>query len=332
MTLDVLDPGLLSTIQDGGRPDWTYLGVPVGGACDPWSLALANRLLDLPAGTAALEATIVGPTLAVREATVIALAGADLGGIELATGRRLVPGRTYRVEAGTTLSFPGSSAGDARLYLALAGGIDVPHVLGSASTLPAASLGGHAGRALAAGDVIAAVPGGRAAAAVAGRIWPGPVGPPADEHGALRFVRGPHAELLGPAAVAALVAEPWTVTSASDRMGARLDGRSLPIAVGESVPSHGVPSGAIQVPPDGRPIILLADHQTTGGYPVVGVVISADLPAAGQLRPGAAVRLREVSLAAAGGALKAQRAAWETAVASLAEAAGWDELWRSAGG
>jgi allophanate hydrolase subunit 2 len=115
-------------------------------------------------------------------------------------------------------------------------------------------------------------------------------------------------------------------------MGARLDGRALPIAVGESLASHGVPSGAIQVPPDGRPIILLADHQTTGGYPVIGVVISADLPAAGQLRPGAAVRLREVSLAAARAALLAQRAAWDAAVTSIAEAAGWDELWWSAGG
>jgi allophanate hydrolase subunit 2 len=115
-------------------------------------------------------------------------------------------------------------------------------------------------------------------------------------------------------------------------MGARLDGPPLPVATAEPLPSHGVPFGAIQVPPDGRPILLLADHQTTGGYPVVGVVISADLPAAGQLRPGAVVRLREVSFAAARGALLAQRAAWKAAVASLTEAARWDDLWRSAGG
>jgi antagonist of KipI len=271
----------------------------------------------------------------VRVSTVIALAGADLGGIEQASRRRLVPGRTYHVEAGSTVSFPGSPAGDARLYLALAGGIDVPHVLGSASTLVAAGMGGHEGRAVAAGDVIAAGLRGHVTAGVAGvagRIWPGPVRPPGDEDGALRFVRGPGAGRLGPAAIAALEAGPWTVTSASDRMGARLDGPPLPIAPAEPLLSHGVPSGAIQVPPDGRPIILLADHQTTGGYPVVGVVISADLPAAGQLRPGAAVRLREVSLAAARSALLAQRAAWETAVTSLAESAGWDELWRSAGG
>lgn len=332
MTLEILEAGLLTTIQDGGRPDWTHLGVPVGGACDPWSLALANRLLDQSPGAAAVEATLIGPRIAVHETTVIAVAGADLGGVEGPTGRRLVPGRTYRVEAGVTLSFPGSATGGARLYLALPGGIDVPRVLGSASTLLSAGMGGHEGRALAVGDRLVAAAAAGSDADASERIWPGPASPPTDNRGVLRIIRGPHAEQLGPNAVATLLERSWIVSSASDRMGARLEGVPLPVVGGTTVLSHGLPAGSIQVPPDGRPIVLLADRQTTGGYPVIGVVIAADLPAAGQLRPGAPVRFREVSQVEARAALLTQRATWEAASTALGEAAGWDELWRSAGG
>jgi biotin-dependent carboxylase-like uncharacterized protein len=332
MSLEVLEAGLFDTVQDGGRPDWTHLGVPLGGACDRWSLVVANRLLDNPPAAAVLEMTLVGPLLAVRQATVVALAGADLGGVERPTGRRLVPGRSYRVEAGVTIAFPGATTGDARGYLALPGGIDVPAVLGSSSTLPAAGLGGLEGRALKAGDRLAWRGTGDAGGVIAGRVWPGPVSAPRESAGLLRVVRGPHAGRLGEAALETLTGTTWTVASASDRMGARLDGPSLDPAGGPALLSHGVVGGAIQVPPDGRPIVLLADHQTTGGYPVVAVVVAADLAAAGQLRPGSAVRFREVPLATARAALVAQRAAWDAASDALGEAGAWDELWRSAGG
>jgi len=156
VTLEVVEPGLLTTIQDAGRFGWTHLGVPVGGACDPWSLAVANLLAGADAGAAALEMTIAGPTLAVRAATVVGLAGADLGGIVRETGRRLLPGRSYALAAGTTIAFPGghAGAGGARAYVALRGGIDVPEVLGSRSTLLSAAFGGIDGRPLRAGDVV----------------------------------------------------------------------------------------------------------------------------------------------------------------------------------
>ena len=334
MTFDVLEPGLLDTVQDAGRPDWGHLGVPVGGACDRWGLAVANRLLDNPPAAAALEMTLVGPVLAVRETSTIGLAGADLGGIERPTGRRLVPGRAYRVEAGITIAFPGGATGDARGYLALPGGIDVPPVLGSSSTLLAAGLGGFDGRALAVGDRLVGRGSttGASGGAIADRIWPGPSAAPREPAGVLRVIRGPHAERLGHEAFDALMATAWTVANATDRMGARLDGTPVPIGGDPSLLSHGVVTGAVQVPADGRPIVLLADRQTTGGYPVVAVVITADLAAAGQLRPGAGVRFREVSLPAARAALVAQRAVWDAASAALGESTGWDELWRSAGG
>ena len=329
MTLEVVEPGLLTTVQDAGRPAWTHLGVPVGGACDRWSLAVANRLLDQPPDTPALEATLVGPTLAVRAPTVIALAGADLAGIELASSRPLLPGRTYRLDAGATIAFPGRPGSGARLYIALPGGIEVPLVLGSASTLLAAALGGLDGRALAVGDRVTAR--SEPDPSVANRVWPGSAIAPSGRPGTLRVVRGPHADLLGEDVLGALLAQTWAVDPASDRMAARLDGPPLAIETNGELLSHGVPAGAVQVPPDGRPIILLADHQTTGGYPVAAVVTTADLDAAGQLPPGAAVRFEEVAGEVARADLVSRRNAWEAASSALGEAAGWDTLWRSAG-
>ena len=161
MTLEVLEAGVLTSIQDAGRPDWTHLGVPIGGACDPWSRAVANLLIGNDAGAAAVEMTLVGATFEVRVPVTVGLAGADLGGIVRESGRPLAPGRTHRLEVGSTIAFPGSAdaaaRSGARAYLALPGGIDVPLVLGSASTALGAGFGGIDGRRLGAGDVLRAV-------------------------------------------------------------------------------------------------------------------------------------------------------------------------------
>jgi antagonist of KipI len=342
--LEVLDPGLLSTVQDAGRPDWTHLGVPIGGACDRWSLAVANLLAGNEPGAAALEMTLVGPVLAVRETVVIGLVGADLGGIERTSGRRLEPGRTHRLEAGTTIAFPGNpSAGPsgARAYLALPGGLDVPAVLGSRSTSLAGAFGGLDGRPLRGGDVLAgattaAARGGRrtrqdGSDALVDRSWPlldgdphlgDPQPPP------IRLLRGP-GDGVG---VRELAGRVWRAAAGSDRVGIRLEGQPVDARGDGEMLSHGVVFGAVQVPPDGLPIVLLADHQTTGGYPVVAVVISADHPRLGQLRPGATASFVEVSPEDAVTALAHQRAALALGARMLREAAGWDELWRSAGG
>lgn len=334
MSLEVLEAGFLTTVQDAGRPAWTHLGVPVGGACDPWSLAVANLLAGNDAGAGALEMTLSGPTLAVRAATVVGLAGADLGGVVRETGERLAPGLAHRLEAGTTIEFPGGagSAGGARAYLAPGGGVDVPLVLGSASTALAAGFGGSQGRPLRPGDRIAGRLGeghGRRPDAVAGRAWPRLADDPLTDDGPIRVIAGPAA------GAAELAAVSWRVATGSDRIGLRLDGPPLaagtgPGAAGELL-SHGVVWGAVQVPPGGAPIVLLADHQTTGGYPVVAVAIAADRPRLGQLRPGDEVRFASVGVDEAREALRRRRAALARGARLLVEDAAWETLWRSAG-
>jgi len=327
MILDVVDGGLLTTVQDGGRPEWTHLGVPVSGAADPWSLAVANLLTGNPPDAAALEITIGGPTLVARDGGTIGLAGADLGA-RVAGGRSLVPGRGHRLAAGETIAFDGGgTGGGARAYLAVPGGVDVPEILGSRSTCLAAAFGGHEGRALRAGDTVRSLDGGRADLPVL--AWPEGSGGadlgPAGRGIALRVVPGRDTGLER------LVDGSWRVGPAADRVGVRLEGPALPGVGGETL-THGVPWGAIQVPSDGVPIVLGADHQTTGGYRVVAVVIAADRPALGQLRPGDEVRFVATDLDAADAALREERAGIAAGARALRDAAGWEHLAASAGG
>jgi biotin-dependent carboxylase-like uncharacterized protein len=330
-TFEVIDGGLLTTVQDEGRPDWTHLGVPESGAADPWSLAVANLLVGNEPGAAVLEMTIVGSSLLARSEVTIGLAGADLGA-RIQHGRPLPAGRSHRLAAGDVLTFDGErgagATGGIRGYLAVAGGIDVPLVLGSRSTCLAAGFGGLEGRALRSGDLIDA---GRASARGSLElVWPeaGDDDPPrGTETGmVLRLIAGPDP------GIDALVRRPWRVGSAFDRVGVRLDGDPVADGIGGETTTHGLPWGAVQVPPDGRPIILGADHQTTGGYRVLGVVISADLPIVGQLRPGSGVRLVAVDRADALAALVARREALVAGAAALRDAAGWSTLIDSAGG
>jgi antagonist of KipI len=334
--LDVLDGGLLTTIQDDGRRDWAHLGVPESGAADPWSRAVANLLVGNDPDEAVLEMTLVGPTLAVRAASgvTIGLAGADLGA-RIRDGRRLAPGRSHRLAAGDILEIPGDApngpATGCRAYLALPGGIDAPIVLGSRSTCLAAGFGGLDGRALRAGDTIAALPIGK------GLVTPELVWPEADDPGG-RGAANPAATatlrvVAGPApGLDALLGVDWRVGSAADRVGARLDGDPLPDGIGGETTTQGVPWGAIQVPADGRPIVLGADHQSTGGYRVVGVVILADRPGLGQLGPGSVVRLVAIERAATLDALRGRREELIAGAAALREAAGWGALIDAAGG
>jgi biotin-dependent carboxylase-like uncharacterized protein len=334
--LDVLDGGLLTTIQDAGRRDWAHLGVPESGAADPWSRAVANLLVGNDPDAAVLEMTLVGPTLAVRAASgvTIGLAGADLSA-RIRDGHPLAPGRTHRLAAGDVLEIPGDApngpATGCRAYLALPGGIDARLVLGSRSTCLAAGFGGLDGRALRAGDTIAAPPINPRLIAPE-LVWPD-AGDPDDRGGSpqpptttLRVVGGPAPGLD------VLLGTDWRVGSAADRVGARLDGDPLPDGIGGQTTTHGVPWGAIQVPADGRPIVLGADHQSTGGYRVVGVVISADRPVLGQLRPGSTVRLVAIDRAAAVEALRGRRAALVAGAAALRDAVGWGALIDAAGG
>jgi antagonist of KipI len=313
--LRVLAPGLLSTIQDSGRPDAAHLGVPRSGACDPLALAAANLLIGNDAGAAALELSLLGPELAVLAPCVLGVAGADFEPIVVETGGRLVPGTAVSLEPGLTLRF-GAAVDGMRGYLAVSGGIDVPHVLGSASTAPAGGFGGLGGRPLAIGDRVAAREESRLA--VAGRAWPGP-GPSSgvvtgDRPRTVRVLPGPHADAAGPDSFEHLVSGTWQVDPQSDRMGLRLDGEPLEMTGTRELVSFGMIWGAVQLPPGGRPIILLADGPTVGGYPVVAVVAGVDRPLLGQLCAGDAVVFAPVTLDEA-------RAALIAAAGDLAEAA-----------
>lgn len=286
--LEVVEPGLLTTVQDAGRPDAIDLGVPIGGACDPLALTVANLLAGNEPSAAAIEMTLLGASFVAIEECVVAVSGADMGALS--------PGQNRRLRRGERLDFGAArEASGIRTYLALAGGIDVPVVIGSRSTCLVGRFGGLDGRPLRAGDVVR--PGARAPAIE--RQLPARLPTPGSADGAVRVVRGPDADSAGEA-FAALLAARWTVSGRGDRQGIRLDGPALGAdRVGGSLLSRGVSWGTVQLPPDGHPIVLLADHQTVGGYLVPAVTISADRPVIGQLGPGDEVSFVEVSLAQA---------------------------------
>jgi 5-oxoprolinase (ATP-hydrolysing) subunit C len=343
VTLEVLRAGVLSTVQDRGRPDLGALGIAPGGAADPWSMAVANRLLGNGPDAAVLEMTLAGPALRAERPMVVAIAGADLGAVLAAGGQPVRPGSTVLLAAGDVLDFPGPAARGARAYLAVPGGIDVPIVLGSRSTALGAGFGGVEGRALRTGDRLVAcgAQGERASSAMADHHartarWPGPLhaagaDPNLPDPLAVRVLPGPHVT-PGSEPLAALRDGHWTVSVTGDRTGLRLAGGLLPGDFTGELASLGVTWGAVQVPPDGAPIVLLTDHQPTGGYPVLAVVIVADRPRLAQLRPGDPLRFVPSNPRAAVDALRIQRAIFAEMDRRLHDDARWEELWRSAGG
>jgi KipI family sensor histidine kinase inhibitor len=279
--LEVLDPGLLTTIQDGGRFGHRRLGVTWAGPMDAPAHRAANRLLGNPPDAPALECTVVGPVLRFLAPVRFALAGADLGAVleREDLGTWPVPvGTGVLARPGNILRFAGRGAG-CRAYLALAGGIEVPLVLGSRSTDLGSGFGGLEGRPLRARDALALgppPPGGE-------RSIRSPEAPATEK---VRVVLGPQADHLRPESVASFLAEPYTVGPASDRVGCRLVGRPLSHRGPAEILSDGMVMGSIQVPPDGQPIVMMADGPTTGGYPKIATVITADLPLLAQALPG----------------------------------------------
>ena len=278
MIIEILEPGALTSVQDAvGRPSWRHLGVPAGGAADAWSARLANRLVGNPDDAPLLEITLIGPTIRLEIKTVVALVGrfqATVDGIPFPsdTARTMRPGSVLRIGAGT----------DARGYLAFAGGVAVELVLGSAATDLRTGFGGFGGRALRAGDRLSL----GAAAQPRPMRWTGQ-----RTTGPIRLLPGPHAGLIADG----LIGPTWRVSALADRTGARLDGPTRSLATSVEVPSMGLPAGAIQVPPDGRPIVMLADRPVTGGYPVPAVVIGADVGRVARLRTGDELRFALVS-------------------------------------
>jgi antagonist of KipI len=305
--LRVEEPGMFSTIQDLGRPGRRAAGVPPGGAVDRFALVAANRLVGNAEGAAALECALSGPSLVALRSCLLAVTGADFR--PLLNGSP-IPGWTgVFLSEGDRLSFAGRRWG-ARVYIAVAGGLEADRWLGSASTYLLVGRGGVHGRTLKAGDeLVQAGPTQRPA--VVGRCLPDGLRPAYSGSPELAVVTGPHVRMLSAASRRTLLREPWTVSRDADRMGYRLEGETLEMK-GDELVSFGLAMGCVQVPPAGQPILLMADHQTAGGYPVVAGVARCDLPLAGQLLPGETLRFREVTVEAAQAEWRRQRGALDT--------------------
>jgi antagonist of KipI len=313
--LRVRKPGLLTTVQDLGRPNAMSAGVPPGGAMDRFAHSAANLLAGNEEGAATLECTVSGPALVALQPCLVAITGADFD--PLVNGRPAPMWTSVILGPDDQLSFAGRRSG-ARAYIAVAGGIAGDRWLGSFSTNLLAQRGGFHGRPLIAGDVIAVAspPAGRAQ----GASQSAPAIPrhqlnrdlrPAYADHMLPAIAGPHITRLPAESRKALFGSAYTVGRDADRMGYRLEGHSLD-ASGDELLSFGLVAGALQVPRSGQPILLMADHQTAGGYPVVATLAGAAMPIAAQLLPGDELSFVEVSIEAALRMRAAQRAALDS--------------------
>jgi antagonist of KipI len=278
-TLVVEHPGLQTSVQDLGRPGYGPVGVSPSGAADAVSLRLANLLVGNPAAAAALEMTLLGGSYIFPEGAVVALVGADFGAT--LHGRPLETGVPHAVMPGGKLSL-GQTRSGARCYLAIAGGVLVAPVLGSASTHLLGGLGGFKGRALQKGDVLEI---GAPAKQLPRRKLTAKAQEAFRPRKTLRVTEGPQFDWFLDAAQHALLQNAFRVTERADRMGLRLEGRVLALRTAEEMISEGVSLGAVQVTPSGQAILLFVEQQTAGGYPKIANVIGADLFCIGQLRP-----------------------------------------------
>lgn len=292
--------GMQTTVQDLGRSGLQKYGVVVAGAMDPYALRMANLLVGNDENAAALEITLVGPEIQFEQEGLISICGADfspqLNGVAVGLWRPI------DVQKGQILSF-GTPRRGSRAYLAVAGGIRVPEIMGSRSTYLRAKLGGANGRALESGDQLAV--GERPHSSPFERSW---FMPPVyySSKPEIRVTAGRQVDLFTEDSRQRFFSELFTVSSQSDRMGYRLNGPQLALSVPHEMQSEAVAFGSIQVPPDGNPIILMADRQTTGGYPKIAEAITVDLPLISQLKPGERLRFTEVSIEEAQHLLRVQ--------------------------
>lgn len=306
----ILSPGPLATVQDQGRFGLSRYGISVSGAADAHALTLGNMLVGNPANAAAVEITFGGAEVEFTADTVLAITGGDL--TPRMNDLPVSMNQTLAAIAGDRLTF-GAPRYGLRAYLCVAGGIDVPPALGSRSTYLAAGIGGLEGRSLRTGDEL---PVGYAErTAHAGRRAPAGLMPHYGSDVTVRVIPGPQVGQFTARGIETFYSNSYTVSERSDRQGVRLDGPAIE-AVDDryDIVSDAVVTGAIQVPGDARPIVLLADRQTTGGYPKIGVVATVDIPLLAQAAPGTAVRFARISVEEA-------QEATRRAIAELAGAA-----------
>jgi biotin-dependent carboxylase-like uncharacterized protein len=301
-TIEVRKPGLSTTVQDGGRSGYYHLGIPPSGGLDQYSLRAANLLVGNPENAAVLECVYLGPELAFTADAVVAVAGAQM--VPKVDGEERPVWESFPVAAGQVLSF-GYLAGGARAYVAVAGGVDVPEVLGSRSTYALGALGGFSGRPLQAGDVLSA----GAGSGTPGRSVPDDLRPEFAKDVEVRVMMGLYDHRLTPGGRETFLGTTWSLTPVADRIGFRYSGATLetvdrepPFGAGQD-PSNIVdapyPIGSIQVPGSVEPIVLHRDAVSGGGYMMVATVLSGDLDVVAQSAPGTRTRFVEVDLDAA---------------------------------
>jgi antagonist of KipI len=299
MDLRIINPGLMTTIQDLGRYGYAHLGVTPAGAADALALRVANLLLGNRENAAALEMTLLGATVEFQRAAIVVLTGAQ---VDCRLGNARAPmWRAFPVLPGAVLKC-GAITGGARAYLAVQGGFELKAVMGSVATLGSAHFGGLEGRTLKAGDRLAVshvVSSGVRRISRDALVYLAP-------RRELRITPGPQASWFGSEGLQLLQRGPYAVSGDSDRRGIRLRGEALTLPPKSQLVTEGISLGAMQVPPDGQPIILFVDQQTTGGYPKVANVIAADLRHVAQLRPRDEVHFRVVSVEEAIGLLREQ--------------------------
>lgn len=312
--LEIVNPGMMVSIQDLGRLGHQAQGVPASGALDLINLRLANRLVGNVEGIGALEFRIMGPTIRVMAERVrVALTGTSASIEQLEPiAERYAANQSVLFKRGDLFRI-GLTADTAVAYLAIEGGFDLPEIYASQSTNIAGGFGGFEGRALTAGDLVPLRLGDVDVRRE--QMCKAPVSFASDEP--IRVVLGPQDDYFSDVGIETFLTETYQISADSNRMGARLEGPPVAHEKGADINSDGIVTGAIQVPGNGLPILLLADHQTTGGYPKIGCVASADLPRLGRMKPSSQLRFRSVSVAEAEEARRALEKQFAAALASF---------------
>lgn len=287
----VINPGLLMTIQDLGRYKFQQFGVPVSGTMDEFSYRILNLLLDNDMDAGALEVTMMGPTLEFYEDSIIAITGGNLN--PKVNGIKVDMWRTVFINKGDILSFSGAKEG-CRTYIGFKGGIDVSKVMGSKSTYMKGSIGGINGKSLGKEEVIPIYPIG--SSSFKNRKIPEKYIPKYSKNMEIRVVMGPQDDYFTESGIETFLSSEYKITNDCDRMGFRLEGEEIELIDGSDIISDGISFGAIQVPGHGKPIIMMADRQTTGGYSKIANVISTDLSILAQGKPGDFIRFRKISI------------------------------------
>lgn len=299
--ITIVKPGLLTTIQDLGRYGYQRYGVVVSGAMDSFSVRIANLLVGNDQNTPVLEITLIGPTLFFHEDTLISICGSDLA--PTVEGKPVQLWRPVLIKKGRTLKFSICEVG-CRTYLAVAGGFSVKNIMGSSATYIRGKMGGLDGRALQANDQLFILPQNEISQKILSMLdrkntvsWKVPFA--IDTNPTIRVVKGHQYNLFTKESQQGFFESSFQITSDADRMGYRLNGPPLTLSEKEEMISEAIVVGTIQVTPDGNTVILLADRQTTGGYPKIAQIISVDLPLLAHVKPGETLKFKEVTLAEA---------------------------------